>query len=1623
MGSSDQSFDVFFSYHWRDHDLVEAVAHRLTERGLRVFLDRWYLTPGQPWTQALERTLASCSSVAVFLGTEVLGSWQQRERDLALDRQGQEPGFPVIPVLLTRADPALGFLKLNTWVDLSANIADETALDLLCAAIRRQPPGPAALQQIAAVRAAICPYRGLRPFREEDAAFFCGRATVTEKLVGMVERTSLVAVIGASGSGKSSVVRAGLIPRLRQTKVGQIWEIATLVPTDRPLHSLAAALIRILEPEMTRVDRLAEINKLARHLADGTVALRDVAADLLRAQPGTDRLLLFVDQWEELYTLVSDDQARQRFLAEILDVSRHEAVTVVFTLRGDFFGQALSDRPLADRLQDGQVNLGPMTPVELRHSIVEPAEKANLLFEHGLVDRILDDVGQEPGNLPLLEFVLASLWEQRQGITLLHDAYERMGGVQGAIAARANAEFEKLDADQKDAARRYLVQMVRPGEATGDTRQRAFLPSENATALAVIRRLADARLVVTGRDAATGEETVEVTHEALIRNWTLLRGWVDADRDFLRTKARIEAAAALWEREKRDPSRLLPAGRPLDEGQAILASRRADLRPGIVAFIEASTAAAARSRRRTLLGRAAALAAVLLGVAGSGLYWDLYVRQHEEYYNSFAKRWGVFEGVGRVSAGDAAHRSRTLRFVRKGRLGPVTRVDAIDGSGACARTGFHEPSAPFAARDNSPLCSIAWERDTRERVSRQIMLDGKGQVLARLIYTDADGRTAEFRSEQGHLVPMGDATTVTYESDEDGPNRGLVRRELWSDAFGRPKLFLMRAFGSRAEYNPQGLPTRIVSLGQDGAPMRNSEGFAQVRIAYNEAGGPTEVVRLDERGDPVRSIARWTRAYDAHGNETEEAYFDGAGKPTLSKDGYAKVIFGYDARGKEKERAYFDEAGRPTRSKDGYARIVRAFDARGQLIEEAYFDELGNPALSRNAYAKVRKNYDVSSNPVEEAYFDLAGKPTLSKDGYARMTKQFDTAGRPIAGAYFDGAGKPTLSKDGYAKITLAYDARGKEKERAYFDEAGNTTRSKDGYARIARRLDASGQPLEDDYFDEFGKPTLSKDGYARVTRDYDASGNLIEETYFDEAGKPTLSKDGYAEVQKQFDGAGRLISEAYFDGASKPTLTKGGFASVVFENDLRGNMIKRSYYDENKTPVRSKDNYASLTRIYDERGNVVEEAYFDEAGKPCRESGGYAKMVAAYDARGNKVLQSGFDEQGEPTRSNEGAAEIARKYDGSGNVLEEAYFDEKRNPTRLKYGHAKIVRSYDGRGSIVEEAYFDEEGNPAYDEDGYARLTQSFDARGNAIDHRYFDEKMRPVRSKDGYARRTWTYDQRDNVTEEDYFDESGNSVRSKDGYAKIVRAYDSRRNKIEVSYLDELGKPTRSREGYATQKVTYDARGNAISATFLDETGKPTRNADGIVGWTAAYDARGNVVEARGFDEHGKPTRGNDGYAMLTKTYDSRDNLIRQAYFDEQGIPVRSKRGDAITSKRYDARGNVVEEAYFDEDGSPTRLQDGYAVMTRTYDARGNLVQEAYFDERRNAVRSKDGYASVTKRYDARGDVNEEAYFDEQGDLTRRTDGYARIIRAYDTRGRLIEQTYLDESGITVGTVSPGK
>ncbi|VAW34605.1 High-affnity carbon uptake protein Hat/HatR [hydrothermal vent metagenome] len=417
------------------------------------------------------------------------------------------------------------------------------------------PTGPAPDQP--------CPYRGLFAFREEDKHLFFGREAFTEMLTEFVLARRLTAVIGSSGSGKSSVVFAGLIPALRQQ--GN-WLVVTFRPGERPFHALAAVLMPHLDPMLSKVDQLAETKNLANRLQAGELALADILPDILAQQAANTRLLLIADQFEELYTLCPDGDTRHRFLDLLLDnEGGHKALPynfhTVLTLRADFMGQALAYPPLVAALQNNDIKLGPMTPNELRRAIAEPAKRATVQLEDGLIDRILDDMGTDGRNLPLLEFALTELWQQQNGHQLSHTAYERIGQVRGALARHADTIYDSLTAAEQAQAERIFVQLVHPGAGAEDTRRLATKAEIGKANWPLVQKLAgsDTRLLVADQDDS-GKNSAEVIHEALIQHWQRLQSWMDTHRDFRAWQERLRNDLDFWVKNNQREGFLLSGG-------------------------------------------------------------------------------------------------------------------------------------------------------------------------------------------------------------------------------------------------------------------------------------------------------------------------------------------------------------------------------------------------------------------------------------------------------------------------------------------------------------------------------------------------------------------------------------------------------------------------------------------------------------------------------------------------------------------------------------------------------------------------------------------------------------------------------------------------------------------------------------------------------------------------------------------------------------------------------------------------------------------------------------------------------------------------------------------------------
>jgi DNA-binding SARP family transcriptional activator/WD40 repeat protein/class 3 adenylate cyclase/energy-coupling factor transporter ATP-binding protein EcfA2 len=447
---------------------------------------------------------------------------------------------------------------------------------------RTQLAGREAQLQASVVAAlAVCPYKGLARFEAVDASNFFGRERLVAELVARLAESSLLAVVGPSGSGKSSLIRAGLLPALA----------AGVLPAASPWRTIVCP-----GPHPTR--------ELARrlHVTD---------------RPAGGRWVVFVDQFEETFTAGADQSEQEEFIGRLLDLADQPDTAVVLAIRADHLGRCATFPELADRLASNDVLVGPMRDSELRRAVELPAKRAGLEIEPGLVEVIVADVAGRAGALPLLSTSLAETWERREANTLTVAGYRAAGGVNGALARMAEDAYVGLPAGPRVAARRLLLRLCDAGE-DGDLSFRRRLPvaeaanEHDADARAALETLAERRLITIDSDV------VEIAHEALMREWPRLRTWLDEDRDGLRIMRHVTHAARAWSEADRDPDELYRGAR-LAAATEWAETHEPDLNPTEQEFLGASTqrqqseltTARRRVRRlRTLVAGVAVFAAM-----------------------------------------------------------------------------------------------------------------------------------------------------------------------------------------------------------------------------------------------------------------------------------------------------------------------------------------------------------------------------------------------------------------------------------------------------------------------------------------------------------------------------------------------------------------------------------------------------------------------------------------------------------------------------------------------------------------------------------------------------------------------------------------------------------------------------------------------------------------------------------------------------------------------------------------------------------------------------------------------------------------------------------------------------
>lgn len=1073
--SETPHYHVFLSHNSRDKGSVEPLALMLREKGLNPFLDKWNLVPGEPIEDALIEALENSDSAVIFVGPGGEGPWQSEEmRDILKRAVKSHNEFRAIPVLLPEASAEAlekSFLGSRLWIEFKA-VDDGDALERLAKAIRGEAFGDGSFT----LPDEPAPYRGLERFErierlEED--FFFGRDDEIRALVGRLVTERFVAVVGASGSGKSSLIRAGLSKQLAEEVHPGIrrWRSITVEPGGAPFRSLAVQVA--VAAGIPIADREGWIEKTVEKWRASPQGVRESIEALFAGaeQP----LLLFIDQFEELFThrLEGQDsgQIARNFVANLVDLWRHggDRVRVVLALRADFVERCLEIAPLKELLQDRTMLVGEVGDDALREIVKEPAARVGAFLEKGLMERILTEVRSQSGALPLLQHSLHQLWLRRRGAWLTHEAYDASGGVARALNEQAQVAYKSLDEAQRAIADSLFPRLITLGEGVSDTRRRVkrneLYPQgvEPRAVDAVIDKLSgkDARILVTTRegnsaeDLGCGEDFVEFTHEALLGNWERLVRLLDCERESIRKHRSLTAAATEWASKPAEvkPNFLLRAGQLViaeqwatQEGGGDLLNRQERQ------FLEESLAErsaeeghkAKIARRLKLLSIGASAAAVIALVFGS-----LAIEQKKKA---------------------AAERDETLHlqslFLADAAQRELSNGDAVTGA-LLALEGLQDPGSTDKTQRQRPYVREAYFSLQSAWGARreQTLLGGHGESVSCAVFSPDGGRIAT--ASEDNTARVWDAASGTLIHTIEGHTG-----QVWNVAFSPGGERIVTASQDRtarvwdaetgalvhtlnghqdvvwdADFSPDG--TLIATASYD-KTVRFWDAVTWEPVRELRHGGGVYSVNFSRDGTRVVTAcgdgkARiWEVAtgeegvtLSGHSDEVYEALFDAAGTRvvTASRDHTARL---WDAQTGDEthllkghsalvNRAAFSPGGGHvlTASEDGTARfwdaqtgrVVQAFNGHGIGLRAASFSPDGMRAVT-GSNDRTARIWEVKLNDTLSGHTDIVWSAVFGPGGSRILTASQDGSVRFWDAA--TGEMTQTLARDGDASVNRA---------------------------------------------------------------------------------------------------------------------------------------------------------------------------------------------------------------------------------------------------------------------------------------------------------------------------------------------------------------------------------------------------------------------------------------------------------------------------------------------------------------------------------------------------------------------------------------------------------------------------
>ncbi len=1387
------------------------------------------------------------------------------------------------------------------------------------------------------------PWPGLASYTEEQRHLFFGRAAETSEVVRLVGRETLTVLFGRSGLGKSSLLRAGVMPRLRE----QGFFPVTL-RLDFGGHAAADPVeqVKALTSAAARQAGI-EVEGLPEGAADLTLWEWFHAAEFWGQRNDPVTPILALDQFEEVFTLGRGLPSTDRFLEQLADLIENrvpqsvrrrveaDAVRlpydalrqdykVILSLREDFVPKLDGLRPLLPAIMRNRFALAPLD-AGCACAVVLGAGRTWIADDDAreIVAAVVGgdgplvyhpDAEVEPAYLSVMCHELFRRMQALGRGTITHDlvAAER-GGILEGLYARS---FEGIG----DPVRFFVEdRLLTPSGFRGT------LPLADATHEGVasedLHKLVNRRLL--RFEDRLGTIHLELSHD-------LLTGIVLKRRE----SRRAEAALKL-ETERTQKLRA-----------AQLAQRR---------------------HSRVVAAVAVLLACLLLGTLWGGYY--CFLQEHRASYRTVVTRRGFPVGIGELSAAQTRRLPLHYVLVYKGitwdgwrpRWKPPLRLMAVDQRGALTTnhgvgTFFwraHDEAQPGELNKDrgmalglSAVCQWEYVPDTGGDIAYERGLDREGRMVYSCVYSplatgSRSARIAHYVGPDGfpQLQHKSAAEYVEIHYDADGWDE----RIRYLDAMALPAVGPDGAFGLTEEHDGSGRQTGALSLDERGRPMLNRDGVAGVRLAYNNDGLVSELTA-----------------------------FDTEGRVAAVTDGWARVRATYDSFGRRTLLQSFDADGRPVMRRTSFSGVADEYDDDGDLVLERFLDPDGQSAPLVGQAAAIRHDFDRAGNETRTVFLDHEGRLARGWDGTCGYASGYDER-RNLASRTLLGAdGQPFLIADGYAGWKSEFDDQGRETRRTHYGRAGEPVMAKDGYHGWEKRYDARGNAVHYTYLGLDGKPAFANDQTAGWDAEFDPRGREVRRTVIGPAGERVLHVDGYHASVTGYDEHGYESGTTYLDLAGKPVTLSKGYAATKLEHDSQGHETKRTFFDAAGKPVVASSGEHGTVSKYDERGNLVETTTINLVDRPVSlAANGYATERTEYDPHGNILVRRYFDTDGGAVTNTDGVAVMRNRRNVQGWLLEERYEDPEGKPAANKAGVHYWTIGNDAFGKRTRLATFGLHDDPVPGIDKACVKVVGYDERNNETEAKWFGPDGKPALCDEGYARRTLRYDEALNISERACYGTDDQPCLALDKTHRWTKRYDALRDVLRWDFFGVHGEPVVGIGGYAGTEMEYDARGKETRKTTLGTDGEPLALAAGYATRRRSYLPGGQISEERYLAADGSPALSESGFSVAHDEYDDDGKLQTWSWTGLPGLTAY-----ATDTDRY-VDGLRKSERFLAADGRLVNSALGYAQLTIDHDDSGNVVRYVYRDAGGQPAYGEAGYAGAEtvsrgwKYYDASGSV----------------------------------------------------